>query len=93
MPGSGSTEIGGEPRCCLCGTGAELSYCTFCSKYFCAACERNYPARVIAATLEGFTTLKTLLLSAIPADLAEPAVPPKKPPLQRELCCGSKHRE
>ena len=47
-PGSGLAEIEADPRCCLCGTDSELSYCTFCGKYFCAACERNYPARVIA---------------------------------------------
>ena len=90
LRGGDSAEIGADPRCCLCGTDVELSYCTFCGKYFCAGCERNYPARVVAATLEGFTALKALLLSALPA---EPTVPPKGSSPQDELCCGKRHRE
>jgi hypothetical protein len=88
LTGGDSTEIEVNPRCCLCGTDAELSYCTFCGKHFCAGCERNYPARVIAATMEGFTALKDFLLNALPVERTVPrrgATPEDRP------CCGKGH--
>ena len=80
--------IGADARCYLCGTDDGLSYCTFCEKYFCARCERNYPGRVAAATLERFTALKALVASALPVELA---APPKASP-DDSSCCGAQHR-
>jgi hypothetical protein len=87
LTGGETAEIEADGRCYLCGTDVELSYCTFCGKYFCAACERNYPARVIAATMEGFTALRALLSSVRPP---EPAVPPNALSPQDRLCCGKR---
>jgi hypothetical protein len=96
MPGSDVAGIAVNPRCYLCATETGLSYCSFCKKYFCAGCERDYPGRVIAATLEGFSALKTFLSNALPA---EPAAMPKDvPPTPKDVppksqsCCGRRFR-
>jgi hypothetical protein len=98
--GGKSIETGTAPRCYLCGTDVGLTYCSFCSKHFCAECERKYPTRVVAATLEGFSALKALLLSALPPDPSdstappiEPSTVPQKGPSPKDgLCCGQRHR-
>jgi hypothetical protein len=91
LPGGDVADAGANPRCYLCGTDAELTYCSFCKKYFCAGCERDYPARVMAATVEGMAALKNFLASVLPS---EPTVtPPKVAPPKEELCCGQRHRQ
>lgn len=91
LPGSDVADVAATPRCYLCGTDFALSYCSFCKKYFCAGCERDYPARVIAATVESFTALKSFLASALPPQ--PPLRPPKVSPPAKKLCCGQKHRQ
>jgi hypothetical protein len=90
LPAGDVADIAAVPHCYLCGTDAELTYCSFCKKHFCAGCERDYPARVISATVEGMTALKNFLASVLPA---EPAVTPKVAPPQDKRCCGQRHRQ
>jgi hypothetical protein len=90
LPGGDVADVGATPHCYLCGADAELTYCSFCKKYFCAGCERDYPSRVIAATVEGMTALKNFLARVLPS---EPAVTPKVSPPKKKLCCGQRHRQ
>lgn len=37
------------PHCAICGTTEQLSWCSTCKVWLCSRCQRNYPARGIAA--------------------------------------------
>jgi hypothetical protein len=76
-------------NCYLCGASEALTYCKLCQKYFCKACERRYPSRVIAATLEGVAKLKQRTQRAMSRPGIEDV---EKAISDDESCCGRKYQ-